>query len=747
MGSGFSKTVAGYSDVESLKGELARGLGNRKSLTRLPLDTLAEFYVHEAPRQSLLELLWDLFKYKQAAPDMHLGFRLITDFRWRAIYTTNYDPVIETTLRRRGIPTRVVTQNQDLQRLESFETPVFKLHGCINELAIDDMVPLVVTESDYFDSRHRQNRELLYSRLGADLSSHTFVFVGYGMRDESFRRLWASVFFSMTEARSRSQIYNLPTNRKHFAITLNVTPFEAKFWDSYGIHVLNEDLEQFVQKLLDFKEKAFATLEGEYFPGWEYLFLTSGGTSAEQPTGVWHPPLSRLEYDKALWELTQHAFRGDTPRLQAELTRRIRQDLYLSALLVAEAKLKPEQKRDLAGVVAVNFLQSDVPGESQELEVSCLPWIWPLLNDTARSLCIERLFTVLQSQDILTIYKVTQVALEINSRILAQNALSFFLNHADDGPGDLCSSECTNPVTRFIRQLGYMLLSPDEVSREGIDRSLLSALNRAANPLLIWELGAIIGARCQWNQDLRRLLLDKIARSAKSDDGAHFLRYAHILKRRPDLIHEVAPETLTFHEECLSKLLRGDMGVDSPFNERLRLSIESARARTRNDLLIIWQPLLGSIRSGASRSIGLAFPATVRMLPLGERISTCIDSLRELTDFPFLAQPLLHILFDAIFRLDAYAQTQKDLAGILDILWDSEEFRVDDWARLIYVAELSLYLRKSKLKLRDPLLCLIMDRLEEVSAMPRERLTIRGIARQGLIPTSKSSMSSMVPNS
>ena len=94
--------------------------------------------------------------------------KLITDFKWKAIFTTNYDEAIETAFKENKSSLqrveKIISDNDSLQKVivNPEKLPLIKIHGCITR-ANDSRVPLVIASSDY--RRHLENRSSLYQYL------------------------------------------------------------------------------------------------------------------------------------------------------------------------------------------------------------------------------------------------------------------------------------------------------------------------------------------------------------------------------------------------------------------------------------------------------------------------------------------------------------------------------------------------------------------------------------------------------
>jgi hypothetical protein len=161
---------------------LGRLLCQELSLPTVGLPEAAERFERRRGRVALNELLWQLYRDLEPGPLHHLIVRL----GFKLIYTTNYDSLLETAFgRETGLHPTVVARNTDVALVRERQT-IVKLHG---DIAQPDTI--LITETDYAD--YPQGREALFNILRADLYSHSFVFLGYGLWDDSLRALYRSM--------------------------------------------------------------------------------------------------------------------------------------------------------------------------------------------------------------------------------------------------------------------------------------------------------------------------------------------------------------------------------------------------------------------------------------------------------------------------------------------------------------------------------------------------------------------------
>lgn len=117
--------------------------------------------------------------------------KLIRDFRWKAIVTTNYDFLVETAYQ--GAPShqtlrRLIWDRDDFPAaLRSGDVvPYLKVHGCLSRIN-DPELPLILSSHDYH--KFRKNRTSIFSTLKEMAINHPIIFCGYSIADENIRDL------------------------------------------------------------------------------------------------------------------------------------------------------------------------------------------------------------------------------------------------------------------------------------------------------------------------------------------------------------------------------------------------------------------------------------------------------------------------------------------------------------------------------------------------------------------------------
>ncbi len=212
-----------------------------------PLTQLSELAISETDLLTVQSFVADLFKDFYPA-DFH---KLIPQFTWKAIATTNYDLIVERAYDSiRDKCQKLVVFKKNIERIEDkLKLPgsmcYIKLHGCITDIN-DPKIPLILTPDQYVTAREGRNR--LFERIENLAHEYPLVFVGHSLSDLDIRAILLKIS-QIKEARPRSYI-----------IAPNMTPQEQRYWESRRFTCIKSTFSRFMTQIDAGIEKPFRKL-------------------------------------------------------------------------------------------------------------------------------------------------------------------------------------------------------------------------------------------------------------------------------------------------------------------------------------------------------------------------------------------------------------------------------------------------------------------------------------------------------
>jgi tetratricopeptide (TPR) repeat protein len=207
LGAGASKECKNANGDTPPNGDQLRDIISKKYFGKLmpnrTLAAVAEMAIESGAGANLVfQTVSDAFDGFETSE----AHKIVSDFNWQAIATTNYDTFLESAYsdpkRRRQTLIPFVKDDEPVEeKMRSALNSLLylKLHGCLNH-RFDNDIPLVLAWEEY--SKYSKNRTRLFGRL-KDLSHEsTIIFVGYGMGDSHIRDL-----FHRLDSRKRPRWY------------------------------------------------------------------------------------------------------------------------------------------------------------------------------------------------------------------------------------------------------------------------------------------------------------------------------------------------------------------------------------------------------------------------------------------------------------------------------------------------------------------------------------------------------------
>lgn len=163
-------------------------------------------------------------------------------FKWRALFTTNYDLLIETVYSQEKEKLQDVNKilsNEDSideTRITTEKVPYLKLHGCVTRTR-DSSLPLILTTDQYNDCYSKRSR--LFSHLFELAYENTIVFVGHSLQDFNIR----SVLLELEK--------EVPHGQRHYLLKPGLDEIEKSFWGEKKISAIDNTFEDFLEAISD----------------------------------------------------------------------------------------------------------------------------------------------------------------------------------------------------------------------------------------------------------------------------------------------------------------------------------------------------------------------------------------------------------------------------------------------------------------------------------------------------------------
>jgi tetratricopeptide (TPR) repeat protein len=200
------------------------------------LSLIAEYCIDASDIRTVQRYIAEIFNpFKPSATQ-----KAIADFRWIALFTTNYDQIIEKAYgenaRRLQTPVPLLRNIDriDQELREPDTVPLIKLHGCIS-LVDDDRYPLILTIDQYVT--HKTNRQKLFSRFTELAGEYSVVYVGYQIEDADIR----AILLELTAPGM--------SRPRHYVVTPHPSERDSKMWEGKHITTIAGTFDDFMATL------------------------------------------------------------------------------------------------------------------------------------------------------------------------------------------------------------------------------------------------------------------------------------------------------------------------------------------------------------------------------------------------------------------------------------------------------------------------------------------------------------------
>jgi translation initiation factor 2B subunit (eIF-2B alpha/beta/delta family) len=149
---------------------------------------------------------------------------LLANLPFAAYFTTNFDTLLERSLRDARRPVCPIIDDTDVARARAGTVPVVKINGCVARpkslvAAEDEFVPLA------------ERARIIDALTETELANKTVLFVGYALGDPHFAALYQGLKRSLGDYAPRS-----------YAIVQDADSYRETYWKALGIELISEDL-------------------------------------------------------------------------------------------------------------------------------------------------------------------------------------------------------------------------------------------------------------------------------------------------------------------------------------------------------------------------------------------------------------------------------------------------------------------------------------------------------------------------
>lgn len=200
-------------------------LAERFALSVDPTDDLAivsQVIEIRHGREKLINAIEELLTGLEPDDDL----RWLMSVPWKAIFTTNYDSVLERCYELDPSPTQVpvlMGANSEIATWQPpFEVPLIHLHGSLGTAAAKDAI--LVTQSDY--SKFREKRQMLFDHLRLQYASSPIVYIGYSNRDGNWRTIIQEVEAQFAPNQAPTSYRVTPGTSEHERIVLEASKIQ-----------------------------------------------------------------------------------------------------------------------------------------------------------------------------------------------------------------------------------------------------------------------------------------------------------------------------------------------------------------------------------------------------------------------------------------------------------------------------------------------------------------------------------------
>lgn len=179
---------------------------------------IADLFRNTVQTHRYIQFLRGKFRRRAALSQLHRALSLIPT---RTIFTTNYDKLLEQMVRwRKGEEPSVIIYPQQLGYIGESELKIIKIHG-----DIDHPDSIVLTQQDY--AAYALRHHAFETELHRSINNKTMLFVGFGLRDHNFDRVWNDARLLFDSGK-----------RQAYALMSDTNAVMRGVWEARGLRIL-----------------------------------------------------------------------------------------------------------------------------------------------------------------------------------------------------------------------------------------------------------------------------------------------------------------------------------------------------------------------------------------------------------------------------------------------------------------------------------------------------------------------------
>ncbi len=195
----------------------------------LSLPRVAQYYADTMAKADLLQYVCQRIREARREPmETH---QLIATLPLKIIVSTNYDCLIERTLEAADRPFNVIVTDKQVGLWDENKVNLLKIHGCVSQWE-----SIVITKDDYWE--FFEQRPNMANILSAEAARRSLLFVGHGLGDDDFNRVYLQVTRNLAEFRHKS-----------YAVQLHPNPVDVTFWKAKRLEIMDADATEFLHAL------------------------------------------------------------------------------------------------------------------------------------------------------------------------------------------------------------------------------------------------------------------------------------------------------------------------------------------------------------------------------------------------------------------------------------------------------------------------------------------------------------------